>query len=216
MYEAAIRTSCRIGSIYCEDGEFDLARYWCERASVLIHQIGVQRLSCDYLTLQIDLALESGDLASAQRVVDSAMHVCPLYTAPRWSKEYLVYRLRVAQHDSDQPVPQGDLECLLEWHQRAKHLGRHDDNMEVIWTAFWRRGMRAEASSILRDYLCNSRRERRTVNFMLYSRTQEDPIWEELLGQGVGSRHDHRTLIGLALTEPPTAVDSGVRQHAES
>jgi DNA-binding SARP family transcriptional activator len=181
MYNAAIRTSARIGSFLCEDGALDSARYWSQRASELIDQTGIQRVCSDYLTLRIDLALECGDLASAQRLVDSAPHHCPIYATPRLSKEYLVYRLRVAQHHADRAVSPQDIECLMEWHRRAKHLGRHDDNMEVLWTALWREGKRAEASWLLRDYLFNARRERRTISFMLHSRTHEDPVWSELV-----------------------------------
>jgi DNA-binding SARP family transcriptional activator len=180
MYEAAIRTSSRIGSIKLEDGVIESARFWSQRTSELVAQSGTQRLCTDYLTLQIDLALERGDLLFAQELIDRAPHHCPLYASPRWSREYLVYRLRVAQHRGDPTTASRDVECLMEWHNRAKHLGRHDDDMEVLWTAFWRVGKRAEASSLLRDYLLNSRRERRAISFMLLTRTREDPIWSEV------------------------------------
>ena len=96
------------------------------------------------------------------------------------AKSYLVYRLRVAQHRGDPTTASRDVECLIEWHDRAKHLGRHDDDMQVLWTAFWRVGKRAEASSLLRDYLLNARRERRPISSMLLSRTKEDPIWRAI------------------------------------
>ena len=56
----------------------------------------------------------------------------------------------------------------------------NDDDMEVLWTALWRMGRRSEASSMLRHYLVNARREQRDASFMLKSRTREDPVWEEL------------------------------------
>jgi hypothetical protein len=116
----------------------------------------------------------------AQQRLESAPTHCPLYTSPRFSREYLVYRLRVAQHQNDAAGSFEDVECLLEWHNRAKHLGRHDDSMEVLWTALWRAGKRIEASTLLRDYLFRARRERRPFGVMLRQRMAEDPIWREL------------------------------------
>jgi hypothetical protein len=195
MYEAAIRTSARIGSIKYDDGAVDLARFWGARASELVARTDAQRLSTDYLTLQIDLALARGDIRSARQLIDNARHYCPIYAAPRWSRSYLVYRLRVTQHEGESAGPTQDIECLLEWHNRAKHLGRHDDDMEVLWTALWRLGKRIEASSLLREYLFSARRERRSPSFVLRSRTREDPVWNEFFRNKAILREDPRVAI---------------------
>jgi hypothetical protein len=179
MYEAALRTSTRIGSFVYDEGAIDLALLWSERASALVARTGVQRLIPDYLTLQIDLALERADVLLAQRLLDSAPHTCPLYAARRFSHAYFVYQLRVAQHGSAAPTSNQDIQRLMEWHDRTKHLGRHDDAMQVLWSSLWRAGNYAEASSLLRDYLFYARRERRKVSHMLLTRTSEDPIWSE-------------------------------------
>jgi hypothetical protein len=180
MYEAAIRTASRIGSIQFDCGALDLARYWCERTTELVTRSGVGRLSADYQTLQIDLALEDNDIASAQRLIDNAPVRCPIYGSPRFSNEYLVYRVRIAQRRCASASSEEYLESLMEWHARAKHLGRHDDSMEVLWTALWRAGKRDEASGLLREYLSNARRERRAFSPVLRRRMNEDPIWREL------------------------------------
>jgi DNA-binding SARP family transcriptional activator len=177
MYKAAIQTCSRIGSIKLDVGSLESAKFWSQRAAELVVEAGVQTLSSDYITLQIDLALERGDVLVAQRLIDSAPLHCPLYASPRYSREYLVYRLRVAQHRGDTECSGQDLEHLMEWHKRAKQLGRHDDTVEVLWTALWRRGKHNQASTLLRDYLFNARRERRAISFMLASRTREDPVW---------------------------------------
>jgi hypothetical protein len=201
MFDAATRTSARIGSFKYEDGAVESAQLWCERTSNLVAQTRAERLCADHITLQIDLALERGDLRSAQRLVDSAPSQCPMYKSPRYSREYLVYRLRVAQHRGDSPGSGEDVERLVEWHKRAKRLGRQDDCMQVLWTAFWSVGRRAEASSLLRDYLLNARKERRAASHMLRTRTCEDPIWRELAASCVHpaiARRDRYSVIANA------------------
>jgi DNA-binding SARP family transcriptional activator len=189
MHDAAVRVSVRIGNIHFEDGALALARFWCDRASALIERSGIQRFGGDYIALQIDLALERHDFSAAQTFVDMAPLHLPVLASPRASRELLVYQVRVELHSSERAKASSSrIACLMEWHNRAKHFGRHDDNMQVLWTALWRSERRAEASALLRDYLLNTRRERRACSFVLRSRTAEDPIWRELAEGDTWSR----------------------------
>jgi DNA-binding SARP family transcriptional activator len=180
MNNAAVRISIKIASIHFDFGEVDSASLWCDRATQLIARSGIKRLGGDYLTLRIDLAVERGDIATAQTLIDIAPQHFPAFATPRASREYLVYRTFVDQSSEGRPTSSSDIERLADGHDRAKHFGRHDDHMQVFWTALWRAGRRAEASRLLREYLLVARRERRPANFRLRSRTAEDPIWEEL------------------------------------
>jgi hypothetical protein len=68
---------------------------------------------------------------------------------------------------------------LLDWHDIAKRFGRHDDHMEVLWSALSEAGRRAEASSTLSEYVLHSRRESRPCIYALRMRTAADPFWAE-------------------------------------
>jgi hypothetical protein len=180
MTDAAVRISVKMGCMHFDFGELDKAVYWCDRAAEQIERSGIKRLGADYLTLRIDLALEHGDLPTAQKLIDSAPQHFAVSSSPRARREYLVYRTLIDQNRESGTTAPSDIQRLLEWHDRAKHLGRHDDHMQVLWTALWRAGRRAEASKLMREYLLLSRREQRPANFRLQSRTKADPIWEEL------------------------------------
>src|SRR5206468_912935 len=125
MNDAAVRMSVKIGSIHFDLGALDTASSWCERATQLIARSGIERLGSDYLTLRIDLALERGDVQTAQELIDVAPQHFPAFSSPRTQREYQVYRVNVDQHHSDRTTSLSGIEQLLEWHSRAKHLGRH-------------------------------------------------------------------------------------------
>lgn len=184
MYDAAVRIGVRIACISFDIGECDAARYWCERATDISEGRGISRLGEDYHSLRIDLAIERGDLPTARALIDTAQQNCSVFA--RMSREWLVYRAFVEQSCEVNATCSSDIAQLVDWHHRAKNLGRHDDHMHVLWTALWRLGRRAEASSLIREYLLIARRERRPPNCTLRSRTAEDPIWEELSRGGVG------------------------------
>jgi hypothetical protein len=189
IYDAAVRTSVRIGCISFDVGSLDVAAYWCKRAAHVIEQSGIRRPGGDYLSLQIDLALEHGDLATAQRAIDSAPQYFPVYSSPRAMREHLVYRVNIELSRAGGAASVTDIQRLLDWHHRVKHLGRHDDHMQVLWSALWRAGRCAEASDLLREYLLTSRRERRPCSPTFCSRTAADGIWAELSTTHLNLRH---------------------------
>jgi hypothetical protein len=135
------------------------------------------------LTLRVDLALGQGDLALARQLIEDAPRQFPMYGSPKWSNAYAMYRTRVQQYENPGPLPESTLRMLLDWHQAAKCFGRHDDHMEVVWTALVAAGRRDEASTALSEYVLVSRREIRPCIFALRSRTASDPLWHELLAR---------------------------------
>jgi hypothetical protein len=177
MMGVAIRIAARMGSMLHEDGEIEAAMTWCARATELIEQCGIQRKSTEYLTLRTDLALHTGDIALARRLIELAPSQFPMYSSPKWSNAHHVYQTRVEQHEGRHRISPERLERLLSWHRTARHLGRHDDHMEVLWTALCDDGRDEEASELLHEYLARSRRERRPCIYALRTRTAKDPAW---------------------------------------
>jgi tetratricopeptide (TPR) repeat protein len=180
MIGIAIRVAARFGSMLHEDGQIQDAINWCARATELIERTGIQRLSTDYLTLRIDLALLEGDIALARRLVDLAPVHFPMYASPKWANAYHSYQIRVEQFEGHRSLPPDRLNRMLDWHQAASHLGRYDDHMAVLWTALQAAGRADEASEMLLSYIQQRRRERRACIFLLRSSTAADPAWGAL------------------------------------
>jgi hypothetical protein len=174
------RVAARIATILLEDGDVAGASGWGSLARRLADELGSTRQSGDYLTSQIDLALLGGDLERADALVNALPGLSPVYATPRLSKEMGVYRVRVDQY-CQRPIDDSSLETLLTWHERARHFGRHDDHMEVLWVALNSRGECERASELLAEYLNHSRRERRSCNYLLRLRTASDPIWNRAI-----------------------------------
>ena len=188
MLGAAIRIAGRLGSMQHEDGNLVEARNWCNRTTELVSRTSAQRVSTDYLTLRIDLALADGQLALARQLIAEAPAHFPMYGSPKWRNAYIVYRTRVEQYESCKPIAAERLKELVHWHESAKRFGRHDDHMEVLWSALTHAGQREQASATLREYVMHSRRESRPCIHTLRTRTATDPFWSELRGQSTRDR----------------------------
>jgi len=181
MFGVAIRIASRLGSMLHEDGEIETATEWCARTSALIDKSGIQRLATEYVTLRIDLALGNQDFDLASRLIELAPTQFPMYSSPKWSNAYHVYLTRVQQRQGQLRLSPERLTRLLDWHFAAQQLGRHDDHMEVLWTALRAEGRSDYASELLSSYLLRFRRELRPCIFSLRSRTADDPAWSETL-----------------------------------
>jgi DNA-binding SARP family transcriptional activator len=179
MLGAAIRIAGRLGSMFHEDGDLSEAKQWCARTMELVARTAAQRVSTDYLTLRIDLALAEGDFVLARQLIAEAPTQFPMYGSPKWKNAYNAYRIRVEQFEGRCATSRERLQELLDWHQVAKCFGRHDDHMEVLWSALNEAGRSAEASSMLREYVTRSRREVRPCIYALRTRTAADPFWNE-------------------------------------
>jgi hypothetical protein len=90
----------------------------------------------------------------------------------------LVYKVRVDQF-AGRVTPVKDIKELLCLHERGSRLGRHDDNVEVLYVALLERGEAARASDMLREYLTEERRELRRCNYWLRTRTAGDDVWSD-------------------------------------
>jgi hypothetical protein len=179
MLGAAIRIAGRLGSMHHEDGDLDEARRWCDRTTELVGRTAATRVSTDYLTLRIDLALADGELALARQLVAEAPEQFPMYGSPKWSNAYNAYRTRVEQYEGRTTIDPERLQVLIDWHHTAKRFGRHDDHMEVLWFALRDANRTEEASATLREYVLCSRRELRPCIYVLRTRTATDPFWRE-------------------------------------
>jgi hypothetical protein len=187
MTGLAIRIAARFGSMLFEDGLIGEAANWSSRASDLVERSGAQRLSTDYLTLRIDLALIDGDLALARRLIELAPVRFPVYGSPKWANAYHTYQTRIEQHERRRRLSPDRLNRMMDWHRRASHLGRYDDHMAVLWTALQWEGRAEEASQMLVTYVAHTRRERRPCIYALRTSTANDPAWAVLAGKSATS-----------------------------
>jgi DNA-binding SARP family transcriptional activator len=174
----ALLVAARLASFWLDDGDLNKSARWSRMADQHRRAEGAENLPSDYLSAKADLALLSGDLASARTYVGMMRHTAPMYEAPRFRMEAVSYALRLSQFEGI-PCADDDLRELIEWHYRARSFGRHDDIMDVLWVALTANGEQARATVLLRDYLHTHRREVRACRYMLRLRTAEDPIWGE-------------------------------------
>jgi DNA-binding SARP family transcriptional activator len=174
----AARVASRIGNFLAEDGQFDQAAVWAERARYWYARSADKRLNCDYLSLEFELAVRDGNHGRALILGESFLELFPSYASPRFAKERLVTQVRHRLIADCAPIDEPTITRLLEWHERAKRHGRHDDHMEALWGALRSAGRENEASRLLEDYVTSSRRELRRLNFWLAARTAYDPFWQ--------------------------------------
>jgi hypothetical protein len=193
MVVAATSVASHIGNHLAEDGDFEEAFAWVKHARHWVAQRADRRLGCDYLSLEFDLALHHGDYNRALTLSESALEVFPSYASPRFAKERLVTQVRHKLFASHAPIDDQTIAQLLEWHHRAKCLGRHDDHMEALWGALVTAGRGDEASRLLEEYILSSRRERRHLNYWLATRTASDPFWRHV--DAVGMNPNTRAIL---------------------
>ena len=155
MYDAAIRTSTRIGSIILSRvGASGPEDYWSERATNWSNAVALKS-RCRLLTLQIDLALERGDLPVAQ-----SLSTCPA-SFPRYSRRHRAKRSGVLVFRTCRSAPRGRLGI------RDVDRSWNGTIAPSIWvatmttcTSFGRRSGEsgsAQSLALLRDYLLNAR-----------------------------------------------------------
>ena len=176
MKRLALRFSARICLFLVNEGCIDEANRWGRLSEGLAEGQPINRLSGDYLTSQIDLALVAGRLTQARSLVELMLTRAPLEGSSRLSVESQLYSMRLEQF-SGNDVDDKSLSALLAWHERAKTYGRHDDKVEVLWVALMARQQAEKASALLTEYLLSARRERRPPNWQLRLRTESDPAW---------------------------------------
>lgn len=188
---AGVVSSCvflasRLASYRLDDGDIGGATEWANRAHSHVLSGLNGRLPSDYLSVRADLALLSGNCKEARQLIDTMRESTPVYQAPRYKMELLAYSIRLAQFEGAK-VDRASTKTLLKWHHRARSYGRHDDNMEALWTALTQERRDSMASELLRDYLLKYRRETRSCRYMLRLRTAPDPAWSDALGGSGGA-----------------------------
>jgi hypothetical protein len=177
MLMLALHCASRLAAVYLDMGALLEARHWGQVSADLDKRVDSPRRQMDYLSSQTDLALLAGDGETASRLIDLMPHSSPKLLSGLSENSLFLYRLRHEQLAQRSVCSGSDLNRLLNWHERAKSFGRHDDHMEVLWVALVDHGSRAEASSLLEEYLQTSRRERRAPGYFLRTRTADDPAW---------------------------------------
>ncbi len=171
-----ILVASRLASFCIDDGDISEANQWASRAKGFV-DLGVDgRLPSDYLSAQADLAIISGDFSTAADLISTMRNDSPLYDAPRYRMELLSYSMRLSQYQQ-LAVQAEEVEELLDWHRRARSLGRHDDDMDALWVALNRQGRSELASALLAEYLSTHRREVRVAGYFLRARSASDVAW---------------------------------------
>jgi hypothetical protein len=159
-----------------DDGRPEEASQWAAVAREVAAKLPVDDSLTEHPLGFIDLALHMGAIESAQHMLDDFLASAPKCPGPRLKREMMVYRCRVDQL-CGRGTTDKDLDELLGFHALARRLGRHDDNVEVIWVALQERGESSKASELLEEYLRFSRRETRRCNYWLRTRTASDRAW---------------------------------------
>jgi hypothetical protein len=161
-------------------GNMHKAAEWISAAEPLTSKPGTNRISPNYLSCGVDVALWAGDFNGARAYIDALVKCSPRYATGLVKNLWYLNNVRFAQFASKEPTPLHDVEQLLECHKLACSFGRFDDYVEVLWVALVSNGERRQASSLLREYLTRWRRERRPCNYFLKLRTETDPIWDRV------------------------------------
>jgi len=162
-----------------DDGCIDESLRWGAIAEDIARHLATDESGIDFVVAQIDLALNAGDLRRAYAFLKRLATIVPRRApGPRVRREMLVYKVRVDQF-AGRVTPVEDIKELLCLHERGSRLGRHDDNVEVLYVALLERGEAARASDMLREYLTEERRELRRCNYWLRTRTAGDDVWSD-------------------------------------
>lgn len=179
MTVVAFGFAAYLASVLIDDGDLPNAQHWlaiCEEFALSCRQVD---FPADFFGAEIDLSLLTGNWKKAQRYMQAAEHYWAHVRSLRVRNALQSYRLRVQQH-CGHPASDTQLDALLSFHEIGKSLTRHDDHMEVMWTALTSAGESERASALLSDYLLHHRRERGPVHYFLRQRTKLDPIWRVL------------------------------------
>jgi hypothetical protein len=136
------------------------------------------RRSMDFLSSQVKLAILRDDRETAMKYIDLMPLSAPIVRSGLSAHSLFLYRLRYRQLYSTEIASEAELNRLLAWHDRARTFGRHDEHMEVMWVALRQRHQAELASSLLSEYVRESRRERAPCQYLLRTRTAEDPVWK--------------------------------------
>jgi hypothetical protein len=180
MTSSALQYASYLASMLIDDGELTGATEWIRKAEALIGIGSIGPNVLEYLGAQIDLALLAGDESRARAFLQEMHNSTRLCEYVRLRNDILLYTLRVEQICGNTTASPANLTELLRFHSVAKSFGRHDDHMDVLWVALSAAGRTQEASLLLRSYLHEHRRERRSCRHFLRTRTASDPAWQTL------------------------------------
>ena len=180
MHSIALTFSGYLTSSLLDDGDLAAAKKWLKRSEALAESFDELDLMPDFLGAEVDISLLDGNLKRAMRFMDLMERCAFRYQSVRQRNELLIYRLRVQRYRGDYSSASARMEELLRFHMLGRSFTRHDDHMEVLWTALNDAGKPEQASSLLSDYLAHYRRERRPCRYFLRQSTARDPVWDRL------------------------------------
>lgn len=180
MNLAAFGFAAYLASMLIDDEDLSGAQGWMKVCEDLAKSFGDSDLPSDYLGAQIDLSLLQGNAKKAHRYLRIVQDHWSRFRPRRMQNESRIYRLRVQQHCAPAATTDAELADLIAYHEIGKRLTRHDDHMEVLWTALNAAGESQRASTLLSEYLLQHRRERRPSRYFLRHRTKCDPAWRLL------------------------------------
>jgi hypothetical protein len=180
MTAVAFGFAAYLTSVLIDDGDISNAKHWLAICEDFAQSCSAVDFPADYFGAQVDLSLLTGNWKKAHHYMQ-AVEDCWAHIRSRRVRSLLQsYRVRVQQHCGCPAADAAQLEALLSYHDIGKRLTRHDDHMEILWTALSSVGEGERASSLLSDYLLHHRRERGPAHYFLRQRTKLDPIWQVL------------------------------------
>jgi DNA-binding SARP family transcriptional activator len=179
MHTLALFCAARICNVLFEGGLLSEAATWSDRAESMAKHTKAGRPLMDHLSSRTDLMIASGDFREARALIEAMTHQIPRLKHGLNQHAVFLHRLRYEQVCEGVPCSDADLARQLQWHQSARSYGRHDNQMEMLWVSLRSRGREVEASETLTEYLSVSRRDRRPAQYLLRTRTAEDPAWRD-------------------------------------
>lgn len=180
MTVVAFGFAAYLTSVLVDDGDIANAQKWLVICEDFARSCSEVDFPADYFGAQVDLSLLRGDWKKAQHYMEVVERCWAHIRSLRVRNALRIYRLRVRQHCGQSRPSATELETLLSFHDVGKCLTRHDDHMEVLWTALNAVGECEHASTLLAEYLLQHRRERGPIHYFLRHRTKQDPIWQVL------------------------------------
>jgi hypothetical protein len=180
MSAVAFGLAAHLTSALIDDGDIAAARRWRTTCEGIASYSNEADYPADYFAAQVDMALLMGDWKKANHYMQMVERCWAHIRSLRLRNALRVYRLRVQQHGGGSRPSASELDTLLNFHEIGKRLTRHDDHMEVLWTALNSIGESKRASNLLADYLLYDRRERSPIHYFLRNRTHRDPAWQLL------------------------------------
>jgi DNA-binding SARP family transcriptional activator/tetratricopeptide (TPR) repeat protein len=143
-------------------GDRKSAEAWLRRSTNSLERSSGPDRGHQQIALGILLALDRGDAAGADAILESGLKTYASVGADRFGFETFSYRIRIDIALGRRPSEE-QLEELLSGHRKRRHLGLHDPIADTLIGALCLAGRLEQAAALRDEYLSTYRREQSPV-----------------------------------------------------